>query len=85
MRKTVKKVIKDMATGLDGESYDIGRILMAIGFFSMVGFQGVSVFKTGTFDPQNFGIGLGGLLGGGCAGLGFKSRTEPTTPPEEQP
>lgn len=77
MYQLAKQVIKDSVTGKDGESYDVGRLLVAIGGMAMVGFQGYSTWITGHFDPQGFGIGLGGLLGGGCAGIGWKASTEP--------
>lgn len=80
MFQTVRTIIKDSVTGKDGESFDVGRLLLAIGSLAMIGFQGYSTYRTGLFDAQGFGIGLGGLLGGGCAGIGWKVNTEPMGP-----
>jgi hypothetical protein len=73
----MKKIFKDICTCLDGETYDVGRILLIAGSVALVVFAGVSVWKSGAFDAQGFGLGLGGLLGGGGAGIGLKAKTEP--------
>jgi hypothetical protein len=80
----MKALLKDIATCLDGETYDVGRVLLIVGVVALILFAGIAVCRNGTFDPQNFGLGLGGLLGGGGAGLGFKAKTEPGEPPAGQ-
>lgn len=68
------KVIKDCITGIDGESFDVGRVLLASG---VIVFLGLSIYHHEKFDPMDFGAGLGGILVGGGAGIGMKSKTEP--------
>lgn len=68
------KVIKDCITGIDGESFDVGRVLLASG---AIVFLALSIYNHDKFDPMNFGAGFGGILAGGGAGIGMKSKTEP--------
>ncbi len=69
--------IKHGLTGIDGESWDLGRVLWALIGVAFVVFAAWSLLHGGAFDPQNFGVGAGSILGGGGAGVGFKARTEP--------
>jgi hypothetical protein len=73
----IKSIIKDLATGIDGESYDVGRVLWALGALAFLGMSIYAVIHTGAFDAMGFGAGYGGVLGGGGAALGMKSKTEP--------
>jgi hypothetical protein len=73
----IRKLLKDCLTGRDNETYDVVRVLILSGGLSFIFYAGVAVFKTGTFAMQDFGIGLGAILGGGGAGVGLKSKTEP--------
>ena len=73
----MKNIIKDCATCRDGETYDVARVILLVGSVALIAFTGISVWKSGAFDPSNFGIGLGSLLGGAGAGIGLKARTEP--------
>jgi hypothetical protein len=75
--RAVTGFIKDLSTGIDGESYDVGRVLLVVGALAFIGLSVYAVGKTGSFDPLNWGGGYGGLLAGGGAGLGMKSKTEP--------
>ena len=70
-------LVNDCLTGKDGESYDVGRILWILGVLAFIALSVASILKTGTFDPMNWGAGYGGLLAGGGAGIGLKSKTEP--------
>lgn len=73
----MKKFFKDLFTGKDNRTYDIGRVLW---FQSIQAFMGISIYaiyKGGTFDPVLWGAGLAALLGGGGAAIGLKSTTEP--------
>ena len=56
-----KKFAKDCVTGIDGESYDIGRVLWAIAFAIGIGLEIYSVVSSTNFDLQQYGIGVGGL------------------------
>ena len=71
------KVIKDCITGIDGESFDVGRVLLASGAVTFLALSIYHVWHNKTFDPMGFGAGFGGILAGGGAGIGMKSKTEP--------
>ena len=73
----IKKMIKDCGTGADGETHDVGRWLWMIGVLSYIAFSGYSLFKGQPWHPQEFGLGFGGVLAGGGAGIGLKAKTEP--------
>lgn len=65
-------------TGRDGISYDIGRVLWALGVVSLVGFEGFAVIlHSQQFDSMNFATGFSAILAAGGAALGFKASTEP--------
>jgi hypothetical protein len=75
-----KEALKDILTGVDGESYDIGRVL---GVFAVVVYLGIGVHEEWMasqdypFDFQAFGIGFGSLVTGVGILLKLKENTEP--------
>lgn len=73
----MNKFLKDCVTGIDGESYDIGRAALALVSIGFVVFAGWAVFHGKDFNPQDYGIGAGSILGGGGAGIAMKGKTEP--------
>ena len=77
-QETVVKVIKDITTVANGEDYDLGRIALLIGIiaFIILSIYALAI-KSQNFNAQDYGIGLGSLLGGGGLGLKFKKDTEP--------
>ena len=80
----MRQMIKEMMTGIDGESFDPARV---IGYGSAT--LGVAVFlfnsvwavmHANIFDPQAYGIGFGAVCAGIMAvgiGVGAKANTEP--------
>lgn len=78
-------MIKQLFTGIDGETFDPARV---IGYGSAIAvviaflFNSIySVMHAGTFDAQAYGVGAGGVLAGIMAvgvGVGAKAKTEPT-------
>ena len=72
------KLIRDLFTGIDGQSYDLGRVLLAGGALVMIGAGVVGVYHTHALDFVAFGAGFGGLLTGGGALLLMKRQTEPS-------
>jgi hypothetical protein len=70
-------LVSDCLTGKDGESYDVGRVLWIIGVLAFIGLSIYGLYRGGAFDPLNWGTGYGAILGGGGAGIGMKSKTEP--------
>lgn len=69
--------IKDVLTGIDNQTHDIGRHALFIGIVTFVFCTVWTVVKGGPFDYQAFGIGFGALCAGGGAGIALKSKTEP--------
>ena len=58
---------KDIVTGIDGESFDIGRVLWIGGAGAFLFMAVYHVLNHGVFDPMGFGAGYGGVLAGGGA------------------
>lgn len=73
----IQKLIKHCLTGIDGETYDVARVLLFFGGIAFILYSGYVVWSNHAFDFQSYGIGLGGIIGGGGAGIGLKSKTEP--------
>lgn len=72
------KLLKHCLTGIDGESYDVARVLLFLGGIAFIVYSGYHVWHNRSFDFQSYGIGLGSILGGGGAGIGLKAKTEPS-------
>lgn len=68
---------KDIFTEKDGDSYCVAKVLW---FFGVVGFIGLAtwavVIHGKDFNAQDYGIGLGSVLGGGGIGVAQKGKTE---------
>ncbi len=75
--KLISTFFKHCLTGIDGETYDPARVIFFLGALAFIAYSGYTVWKLGTFDPQSYGLGFGGILGGGGAGIGLKAKTEP--------
>ena len=77
-------MLKQMATGVDGETFDPARV---IGYGAAVAGVGVFLFNSvwavthaNVFDPQTYGIGFGAVCAGIMAigiGVSVKAATEP--------
>lgn len=70
-------LMKQIFTGKDNETLDIGRILwaqIAIGYMLLSGYN---IFANNQFDAVAWGTGAAAILGSGGAALGLKSGTEP--------
>jgi len=73
-------LLKDMLTGIDGESYDIGRVLGAAAVVVYLALGVVGICKATAdhpFDFQGYGIGFGSLVAGVGVLLRLKQDTEP--------
>lgn len=75
---SIKKFSKDCVTGIDGQSYDLGRVLWALAFLIGIGLEVFCVIAGRIFDLQQYGIGVGALLLAGGGALNLKAKTEPT-------
>ena len=70
--------VKQLFTGCDNSTADIGRVLWCVSIVAFVSMAGYSL-ATGhyVFDPISYGGGLASLIAAGGAALRFKSGTEP--------
>ena len=71
------KLVRDLFTGVDNSTWDLGRFLLALGCVLMAGGAAAVVYR-GTLDFVAFGAGYGGLLVGGGGLLMLKRQTEPS-------
>lgn len=88
----ISGIIKHLATGPDGVTYDPARVIgygsVVIGFGVFIFNSLWSVISTNEFDAQSYGIGLGAVFAGIMAigiGVGAKANTEPVPPSEGKP
>lgn len=74
----ISKIIKDWFTGVDGESYDVGKALW-VGASVMYCFLAAwaIVVNKQPFDPIGYGTGLAAVLAAGGAAIAMKAKTEP--------
>ncbi len=70
--RLAKRVIKDVMTLDDAESYSIARLLAAFGVVALTGLTIYSLLKGSTFDPLNWATGYAAIIAAGC----FGSRAE---------
>lgn len=70
-------ITKQLMTGRDGITHDIGRYAAGISYLTGLGLQIYVVLRGSPFDFQAFGIGVGALSAGVGAMLKLKSETEP--------
>lgn len=66
-----------LLTGKDNETYDIARVLWALGTLVYLGLSIYAMVKGEPWNPLNFGAGLGTTLAAGGIGIAIKSNTEP--------
>jgi hypothetical protein len=72
------KPLRDILTGKDGQTHDIGRWAAVACILVALGLQVyVVVWKTQPFDMLNFGGGVGALAAGVGLMLKLKENTEP--------
>lgn len=73
--------ITDCLTGLDGQTYDVGRISGVTIMLSGLGLSAYDVVWRGhPFSFQDFGVGAGALCAGIGALLKLKENSEPGSP-----
>lgn len=70
-------IIRDLFSGKDNYSLDIGRILWAIGVMVFLVMSVISVFTDSKFDYISWGAGFAAVLAAGGAALKLKETTEP--------
>jgi len=79
------KDIRNMFTGKDNKTLDLGRILWAK---ATVAFLAVAIYNVYKGNPVDFialGTGIAAVLAAGGAALGLKASTEPDTDGDGKP
>ena len=81
MFSLLSKVTKHCLTEKDGESYDIARVLWAIGTLIFFGLSIYTVIQApASFNYVNWGIAFASVLAAGSAGIKLKESTEQSVP-----
>jgi hypothetical protein len=73
----MEEIVKQLLTGKDNKTHDIGRWMIFISFIVGLGLEVYSVVGEKVFDLQQFGVGVGVMLAGFGAGTKLKETTEP--------
>lgn len=76
----LKVFMKNILTGKDNMTYDLGRVLWAISFSIGVVADVLCQAFGREFNLTDFGLGVGGLLTAGALSLKLKETTEPKAP-----
>lgn len=73
----VIKFIKDILTGIDGESYDNGRVLCLASHLVYFCMSAAALYIDHTWDAVAFATGIGTMAVGYGVNLHLKKSTEP--------
>lgn len=76
IRATAQKIIKDMATEINGLDFDVTRILTIAGVLVFFGCSAYALVRGQPFNPTDYGLGLTTIIFGGSAGIKLKESTE---------
>ena len=68
---------KQLLTGKDNETYDLGRVSWAVCLIAVIGFSIYQILHT-EFSLREFGETIGAVVGVHSAGIWAKRDTEPT-------
>lgn len=68
----MNKFFVDILKDLDGENFDIAKVLWAIGVLVYLILSIVSVIMGQAWNPTQYGIGFGAVLAGGGAAMGMR-------------
>ena len=72
----MKEVFRQLLTGKDNETYDIGRVTWLIGFVSIIGIAAYEVMDN-TVSLRELAEALGIVSGAGGVAVGMKQGSEP--------
>jgi len=73
--------IKHMLTGKDNETYDLGKLLWALGVLVFLFLSVWAFIKGAVWDGVLFGTGFGVVLMAGAGSTKLKASTEPEPKP----
>lgn len=77
---TARRIARQVLTGKDNMTVDLGKIMWVISAFSFLGITFYVVSKGGTWNPLEWASAFAIINGGGAASLKLKETTEPTAP-----
>ena len=72
----MKDVLKQLLTGKDNVTYDIGRVTWLLGFIAVISLAVYEVMHT-TISLREFAEALGIVTGASGAAVAMKGKTEP--------
>lgn len=73
----MNKFFNDILTGIDNQTFDIGRVGMAVILMFFLLFEAIEVITTHSFNEFEFAGSAIAILTGGSGALALKSKTEP--------
>lgn len=73
----MKKILIDILTGIDGKTFDEGRVLGFVTVLTFLLLSGLDVYFTHTFEYEHFGLGISTIFAGIGINLKLKENTEP--------
>ena len=73
----MRDIFRNLFTGKDGQTFDLGRVLWIKMALAYVALSIVHIVHGGVFDAMTWATGAGVILGAGGAALGLKASTEP--------
>lgn len=75
--KTIAKVVKDVFTGPDGQTYAAGRVIGGLAFAGQNGLFGMAIKSMQTVDLMALGGGYAAGIASIAALIGATNHTEP--------
>jgi hypothetical protein len=76
------KLLRDILTDYDSQTYDTGRVLAVFCVLSLTAMQGWAVLKGGTFDAMAYGGGVAAIVA--CLGVAIFGDNAKRPEPEER-
>lgn len=71
------KFIKDILTGVDGQTYDTAKAAMWTGIFGQIGLSGYHIYKGLTIDFLAWGTGFAAIIAAAGVAIKLKENAEP--------
>lgn len=72
----IKEYLKKLLSEVDNETPCVARLSIGLAIVAMIALAAVDLWINKKFDPQQFGVGAGGLFAGGAALLWGKRDKE---------
>jgi hypothetical protein len=73
----MNEIVKQLFTGKDNKTYDLGRISWAVCVFATIGFAIYEIVHNISFTLEDFGRSIAAVVGVHAAGIWAKKDTEP--------